>query len=137
MVSKEKNLQADVAPPQLTPIGTLLDYRIMRKKHQRKCLDVCLKRGVNCNTDHSMVRAKFIVGQSARSFRRASGRAGMKRWTVTKLQDNCENDIGAVTAKERFLESARKELTEKWDTDNIVQEKWDVLSLVICDAMNG
>ena len=41
-----------------------------------------VKRGANCNTDHSMVRAKFVVGESVRSFRRASGRAGVKRWNV-------------------------------------------------------
>ena len=122
MVSKEKNLQADVAPPQLTPICTLLDYRMMRKKHRRKCLDVCLKRGANCNTDHSMVRAKFIVGQSARSFRSVSGRAGVKRWNVTKLQGDCKDDRGTVTAKGRFLESARKGLKGKWDTGISVPE---------------
>jgi len=32
-----------------------IDCAIMRKEHQRKCLDVCVKRGANCNTHHSMV----------------------------------------------------------------------------------
>ena len=45
-----------------------------------------MKRGANCNTDHSMVRAKLMVGQSAGSFRRASGRAGMQRWNVAKFR---------------------------------------------------
>ena len=51
-----------------------------------------------------MVRAKLVVGQSVRSFRRASGRAGVKRWNVAKLQGDCEDDRGTVTAKGRFLE---------------------------------
>ena len=58
----------------------------MREEHQRLCLDACVKRGANCNTDHSMVRAKLMVGQSAGSFRRASGRAGMQRWNVAKFR---------------------------------------------------
>ena len=46
--------------------------------------------GANCNTDHSMVRAKLVIGKSMSSFRRASGRAGVKRWNVAKLQGDCE-----------------------------------------------
>ena len=111
-----------------------IDYVIMRKEHRRKCLDVCVKRGANCNTDHSMVRAKLVVGQSARSFRRASGRTGVKRWNVAKLQGGCEDDRGMVTANGRFLESVRKGLKEKWDTGKNVEEKWNVLSSVMCDA---
>ena len=103
----------------------------MRKEHRRKCLDVCVKRGTNCNTDDSMVRAKLVVGQSARPFRRASGRAGVKRWDV---QGDCEDDRGIVTAKGRFLEGVTKGLKEKWDTGRSVEEKWDVLSTVMCDA---
>jgi len=111
-----------------------IDYIIMKKEHRRKCLDVCVKRGANCNTDHSMVRGKLMVGQSVRSFRRASGRAGVKRWNVAKLQGDCEDDRGTVTAKGRFLERVRKGLKEKWDTGESVEEKWNVLSSVMCDA---
>ena len=82
-----------------------------------------------------MIRAKLVVvGQSARSFRSVSGRAGVKRWNVTKLQGDCKDDSGTVTAKGRFLESARKGLKGKWDTGISVQEQWDVLSFVMCDA---
>ena len=67
-----------------------------------------MKRGANCNTYYSMVRAKLVVGQSAGSFRRASGRAGMQRWNVAKVQDDCEDEKGTATAKGRFLESVMK-----------------------------
>ena len=88
---------------------------------------MCVKRGANCYTDHSMVRAKLVVGQSVRSFRRASGRAGVKRLKVAKLQGDCEDDRGTVTAKGRFLESVRKGLKKKWDTGDSVEEKWQLL----------
>ena len=93
-----------------------------------------MKQGANYNTDHSIVRAKLVVGQSARSFRRASGRAGVKKGSVAKIQGDCEDGRGTVTAKGRFLESVRKGLKEKWDTGKSVEEKWNVLSSVMCDA---
>ena len=40
-----------------------------------------------------------------RSFKGASERAEVKRWSVAKLQGDCEDDRGSVTAKGRFLES--------------------------------
>ena len=110
MVSKEENLQADMAAPQVTQVAL---YRLRNNEEgaQEECLDACVKRGAICNTDHSMVRAKLVVGQSARSFRRASGRAGVKRWNV---QGDCEDDRGIVTAKGRFSggcnERAKREM---------------------------
>ena len=85
-----------------------IDYVIMREEHWRKRLDVYVKQGENCNTDHSMVRQTLVIGQNARSFRRASGRAGMQRWNVAKVQDDCEDEKGTATAKGRFLESVMK-----------------------------
>ena len=58
----------------------------------------------------------------------------VKRWNVAKLQGDCEEDRGTVTAKERFLESVKKGLKKKWDTSKSIEEKWDVLSSVMCDA---
>ena len=56
------------------------------------------------------------------------------RWKVAKLQGDCEDDRGMVTAKGRFLESVKKGLKEKWDTGKSVEEKWNVLSSVMCDT---
>ena len=68
----------------------------------------------NCNTDHSMVRVKLMVGRSVRHFRRARERTGVGRWNVAKLQGACVDDRGIVTARGRFLESVREGLKEKW-----------------------
>ena len=40
-----------------------MNYLIMRKAHRRKCLDVSVMRGADCNTDHRMLRAKLVVGK--------------------------------------------------------------------------
>ena len=59
---------------------------------------------------------------------------GMKRWNVAKLQGDCEDDRGRVTAKGRFLECVRKGLKEKWDIGNSIEVKWNVLSSVMYDT---
>ena len=120
-VSKEENIQADMAAPQVTQVAL---YRLRNNEEGTlEEMPGCVREArANCNTDHSMVRAKLVVGQSVRFFRRASGRAGVKRWNVAKLQGDCEDDRGAVRAKGRFLESARKGLKEKWDTGKSVEE---------------
>ena len=52
-----------------------IDYVIMRKAHRRKCLDVAVMRGADCNTDQRMVRLKLVVGKK-RAFRRKRVNAG-------------------------------------------------------------
>ena len=41
--------------------------------------------GADYNKDHRLVRAKIVVGKSARLFRRACGGTGMKRWSSRVL----------------------------------------------------
>ena len=54
-----------------------------------------------------------MVAKNARFLRRANERAGVKRWSVAKRQDDCEDDRGIITANGRFLEHVKEELKEK------------------------
>ena len=36
-----------------------IDYVIMRQRDCKRCLDVCVKRGAECHTDHQLVRLKM------------------------------------------------------------------------------
>ena len=42
-----------------------IDYVIMRKGYKRKCLDVSVICGADCNTDHKMLRAKLVIGRKS------------------------------------------------------------------------
>ena len=46
--------------------------------YQRKCLDVSVMRGAGCNSDHRLLKAKFVVG-SKRYFRRTQLKVNVKR----------------------------------------------------------
>ena len=60
-----------------------IDYVIMRKRNRRKCLDVSVMRGADCNTDHRMLRAKIVVG-GKKLFRRRV--VAVRRLDVAKLK---------------------------------------------------
>ncbi len=57
------------------------DYVIMRR---RRCLDVTVKRGAECNTDHQLVCLKFKVSGSYHH-RRSTPPSQLKRFDVAKL----------------------------------------------------
>ena len=74
-----ESIQADMTARQVTQVAP---YRLcINDEGTLKVMPGCVcEAGANCNTDHSMVRANLVIRKSMRSFRRASGRVGMKRW---------------------------------------------------------
>jgi hypothetical protein len=69
-----------------------IDYVIMRKIYRRKCLDVAVKRGADCNTDHRMLRVKVAFGK--KSFRKGVEGTVVRRWDLTKLKGKCVDGQG-------------------------------------------
>ena len=39
-----------------------IDYIVMRQRDRKHCLDVAVKRGAECNTDHQFLCAKLRIG---------------------------------------------------------------------------
>ena len=110
-----------------------IDYVIMRKVHRRKCVDVSVMRGANCNTDHRMLRAKLVVGRK-RALRRDRAGTGVRRWDVARLQGACVDRRGRETARGMYLRTVREKLHEGWDKESSVQEKWDTLMSALCNG---
>jgi hypothetical protein len=60
------------------------NYVIMRKIDKRKCLNVAVKHGADCNTDHRMLKVKVAFGR--KSFRRSVEGIIVRRWDVAMLK---------------------------------------------------
>ena len=83
----------------------------MRKTHWRKCFDVRVMRGADCNTDHRMLRAKLVVGRM-RAFKMSFEEAVVKRWDLARLQGRTMDERGWKTTRGRYLRSAGEKLRE-------------------------
>ena len=111
-----------------------IDYVIMRKRSWRKCLDVSVMRGADCNTDHKMLRAKVVVGRKKLFRRRDVPEVAVRIWNVAKLKGRCVDESGRETSMGSFVRVVEQELQTKWDETSIVQEKWDTLKSALCDG---
>ena len=111
-----------------------IDYVIMRKRSRRKCLDVSVMRGADCNTDHRMLRTKVVVGRKKQFRRRAVPEVAVWRLDVTKLKARCVDESGRETSMGSFVRVVEQELQTKWDETSTVQEKWDKLKSALCDG---
>ena len=109
-----------------------IDYVIMRKAHRRKCLNVAVVRGADCNTDHRMVRMKMIVGRN-RAYGKERVNAGVKRWDVAKLQGGSVDARGRMTARGKYLSGLKERVCESWVEEGSVSGKWEVLKAAMCD----
>ena len=72
-----------------------IDYAIMRKAHRRRCLDVTVMCGAQCNTDHMMLKAKLQIGK--KTFRSGSKKDKAGKFDVSKLQGRCTDERGRET----------------------------------------
>lgn len=93
-----------------------IDYVIMRKAHRRKCLDVSITQGADCNIDHRRLRAKG--GDWKKSFRRNTAGTAVLRWGVTKLKGRRVDERGRETSLGRFVRVVEQRLQTEWDETN-------------------
>ena len=54
-------------------------------------MNVSVMRGVDCNTDHRMLRAKVVDGKN-KSFSTDAAETAVTRWDVTKLKSKCVDE---------------------------------------------
>ena len=57
----------------------------MKQSQRRKCLDVSVMCGAQCNTDHQMLRVKLHVGPVRRHYRPNS--SSQMRFDISKLKE--------------------------------------------------
>ena len=89
-----------------------IDYAIIRQKNWRLCLDIDIKCGAECHTDHQLLRGKFTM---TKWFRRGN-KITSRRYAVSHLseaEDGTEMSVETVAARKGWSEEST--LEEKWN----------------------
>ena len=97
----------------------------MRRAHRRKCLDVAVVRGAECNTDQMMVRVRLQFGKKV--FRSGCAKSGERKFDVSKLKGRCRDERGRETTKQRFVSGVFERMRGMWRCDGSLEEKWSAM----------
>ena len=104
----------------------------MKRDQLRKCLYLSVMRGAICNTDHQLLRAKMMVGKK-KCFRKACPGPIWKKWNVSHLNGSNVDDQGNLTTMGKYLMGVDEPLKAKWQENDNVQEKWNILKCALCE----
>ena len=107
-----------------------IDYSIVRTRNKRRCLDACVNRGAECDTDHQLLRIKMRLSKLYQTTRSV---VNPHRYDISKLAGPSLDENGKDTPKGRF-QVASKFAKEQWKVDGLNQEKWEVLRSALTDA---
>ena len=93
-----------------------IDFAIMRQRDRKRCLDACVKRGAECNTDHQLLRIKLrLTGKGGYHQLRTKKH---KRFNVSQLTGRAE------TGRQHYRDLVCRKVTEAWVNEGTVEEKW-------------
>ena len=109
-----------------------IDYAIMKQSQRRKCLDVSVMRGAQCNTDHQMLRMKLNVGPVRRHCRPNTN--SHMRFDISKLKEKAVDGHGRMTARGHFQEMVGEKLNQCWKETDSIEEKWTSVKSTLCEA---
>ena len=110
-----------------------IDYAIMKQSQRRKCLDVSVMRGAQCNTDHQMLRVKLRVEPGRRRYRPSANRPH-KKFDISKLKEQAADRCGKTAAKEHFQEMVGEKLNVLWKETDSIEQKWTSMKSALCEA---
>ena len=110
-----------------------IDYAIIGQYHRRRCLDVSVMCGTDCNTDHQLLRVKLLVGRRNKFHK---GRVGsrIRKFDMTKLQGRNVDDEGKETIRGVFHGKIYERVKELWKGDGSVEEKWESVKAGLCET---
>ena len=117
-----------------------IDFAIMHQGDRRRCLDIAVKRGAECNTDHQLLYVKVRMSVPCRHGKAPSNRG--VRFDVSKLTKHERNEdgiCGSSWRKDSQQMSADRAL-KNWLDEGTAEDKWEVLQsalLVSAGAVLG
>ena len=111
------------------------DYIVMRQRDRKCCVDVEVKRGAECNTDHQLICGKVrMKGSSLRPRQRSDGHR--LHYDVTKLRSACgekEKESGQ-SARTEFVYGVLEKARAEWPEEQSAEKKWRVMRAAMVDT---
>ena len=111
-----------------------IDYIVMKQRDRRCCVDVEVKRGAECNTDHQLLCAKVRMKGSFPRPRRRSDDHRLRY--VTKLRNACgeEEQESGQSVRTEFVSGVLERARDEWPEEQSAEEKWRVMKAAMVDT---
>ena len=102
----------------------------MNQRHRKYCVDVSVRRGAFCNTDHNLVCTKLLFGRKCYHGVSEKRSHRVKHYDVGKL--SCQNSTAI-----NYMEAVLDQFDKSWVDDGTLDEKWQVLQNALTPAAKG
>ena len=103
-----------------------IDYVLMQQKHRSSCLDVSVKRGAVCDTDHNLVCLKLRIRKPYK--RKQCCVLKGRRFDATKLRTSVPGDSDdGEPLKLTFVTQVLEKAHAVWPVENDVDGQWSAL----------
>ena len=112
-----------------------IDFAITRQRDLRRCLDVCVKRNAECNTDHQLLRIKLSAkGKGVYSQARRKSSVCRRRFAVSRFMSRCGENSSGDKVRDAYTERVSTKAMEMWEDNGTVEEKWASIRSALVEA---
>ena len=110
-----------------------IDYIVMRQKDRKLCVDVAVRRGAECNTDH-----QFLCAELRRTWKWSTRqpRKETRRFEVSGLTRVGDGEGGdAVSSlRQEYVQAVLERADRQWPEDGTAEDKWSVVRSALVDS---
>ena len=110
-----------------------IDFAIARQRDQKRCLDACVKRGAECNTNHQLLRIKIRV-KGKGGCCQLKNKISKKKFTVSRFMSRGGANSGADMYRDAYRECVGTKAVEVWEDEGTVEEKWSAIRSALVEA---
>ena len=111
-----------------------IDFAIMRQKDRGRCLDVAVKRGAECNTDHQLLCMKIKMQRNCYHRSRPPGQSRRHDVSVLARGSSGAEEQPGPAQREAFQEQAADRAATSWPYDGAAEEKWAIMRSALLES---
>ena len=112
-----------------------IDYCIMRQRDRGRCLDVAVRRGAECNTDHQLLCVKIKMRRSHHYQKKAPKQQKFNVSLLARARDRA--DEGTELSKRAvFREQTATRTAAEWPFEGTAEKKWAVMKRALTETAN-